>query len=137
MEFDFREIIASQITDTLLPASQPCLLSPDAVRRRAPPPPPPPIMNTAPAPTATITATPSVVNPGAAWRSSWHTTDANDISIEGIGEVPCCRDTDCQANRVDELPPVAHGDGGSTDATARVTVNVRRRRQSARSRNRM
>src|ERR1700739_2528870 len=57
-------------------------------KKAAPPPPPPPAASAAPAPTATITASPNVVNAGGSVVLAWRTTDATDISIDGIGTVP-------------------------------------------------
>ena len=42
----------------------------------------------APAPTAQITATPTVVSAGDQVQLSWRTTDAASVSIDGIGDVP-------------------------------------------------
>ena len=53
-----------------------------------PPPPPPPAAETGAAPTATITATPDNISPGDKVILSWKTTDATDVSIDGIGAVP-------------------------------------------------
>jgi peptidoglycan-associated lipoprotein len=50
-------------------------------------PPPPPPINSIPAPTAEITATPTAINPGDSVLLTWHTTDSKYVSIEGIGEV--------------------------------------------------
>jgi peptidoglycan-associated lipoprotein len=89
----------------------------------APPPPPPPTMSTA-APTATITASPSVVNPGDGVALTWHTTDANDVSIDGIGKVPSSGTQTVNPTSSTNYHLVARGDGGSADATTRVTVNT-------------
>ncbi len=88
----------------------------------APPPPPPPAMN-APAPTATIGASPSVVAAGQASALTWHTTDATDVSIDGIGKVPSSGTQTVNPTVSTNYHLVARGDGGSTDATTRVTVN--------------
>ena len=58
---------------------------PAATRKQEPPPPPPPPSPTSPAPTATITVTPSSINPGGSAVLAWRTTDATDVSIEGLG----------------------------------------------------
>jgi peptidoglycan-associated lipoprotein len=93
-------------------------------KKAAPPPPPPPISNTGPAPTATITATPSVVNAGGSVVLSWRTTDATDVSIDGIGAVPTAGTRTVNPTESTNYHLVARGNGGSTDATARVTVNA-------------
>jgi peptidoglycan-associated lipoprotein len=89
----------------------------------APPPPPPPPAMTAPAPTASITASPTVVNPGDGVALTWHTTNANDVSIDGIGKVPSSGTQTVNPTSSTNYHLVARGDGGSTDATTRVTVN--------------
>jgi peptidoglycan-associated lipoprotein len=93
-------------------------------KKAAPPPPPPPITNNAPAPTATITATPSAVNAGGSVVLAWRTTDATDVSIDGIGAVPTSGTRTVNPSESTNYHLVAKGDGGSTDATARVTVNA-------------
>ena len=92
-------------------------------KKAAPPPPPPPPAITAPAPTASITATPSVVNAGEGVALTWHTTNANDVSIDGIGKVPSSGTQTVNPTSSTNYHLVARGDGGSTDATTRVTVN--------------
>ncbi len=90
----------------------------------APPPPPPPPTVTAPPPTANITATPTVVNPGDGVALTWHTTNANDVSIDGIGKVPTSGTQTVNPTSSTNYHVVARGDGGSADATTRVTVNA-------------
>ena len=78
----------------------------------------------APAPTAQITATPTVVSAGDQVQLSWRTTDATSVSIDGVGDVP--------ASGVRAVTPavstsyhlVARGEGGSAEASARVTVTA-------------
>jgi hypothetical protein len=59
-------------------------------KKKAPPPPPaetaPP--TSVPAPTAQITIAPTVISAGDQAVLSWHTTDASNVSIDGIGAVP-------------------------------------------------
>jgi peptidoglycan-associated lipoprotein len=92
-------------------------------KKAAPPPPPPPITNNTPVPTATITAAPNVVAAGGSVVLSWRTTDATDVSIEGIGAVPTSGTRTVNPAESTNYHLVARGDGGSADATARVTVN--------------
>ena len=56
-------------------------------KKAVPPPPPPPPSPTSPAPTATITVTPSTIDPGGSAVLAWRTTDATDVSIDGLGTV--------------------------------------------------
>ena len=92
-------------------------------KKAAPPPPPPPAPASAPAPTATITASPNVVNAGGSVVLAWRTTDATDISIDGIGTVPSSGTRTVIPAESTNFHLVAKGDGGTVDATARVTVN--------------
>jgi peptidoglycan-associated lipoprotein len=78
----------------------------------------------APAPTAQITATPSVISAGDQVQLSWRTTDATSVSIDGIGEVPSTGVKTVTPSATTSYHLVARGDGGSTDASARVTVNA-------------
>ena len=89
----------------------------------------PPTSNTAPplsgpAPTAQLTATPTTITAGDQVVLSWRTTDANSISIDGIGDVPSSGVKTVTPTESTSYHLVARGDGGSADATARVTVNA-------------
>jgi len=89
-------------------------------KKVAPPPPPPP--PAPPAPTASLSASPNSVNKGDSTTLTWQTTNATDVSIDGVGSV--------DANGSKQVTPtdsttyhlVAKGAGGTQDATARVTV---------------
>jgi peptidoglycan-associated lipoprotein len=91
-------------------------------KKQAPPPPPPP--PPPPSPTASITASPNSVDKGMTTTLTWQTTNATDVSIDGIGAV--------QPNGSQQVTPadsttyhlVAKGAGGTQEATARVTVNA-------------
>ena len=90
--------------------------------------PPPPIETAppaaaAPAPTAQLTATPTVISAGDQVQLSWRTTDATSVSIDGIGDVPTSGVRTVSPSTSTSYHLVARGDGGSADATARVTVN--------------
>jgi peptidoglycan-associated lipoprotein len=78
---------------------------------------------TAPAPTATLTATPTVISAGEQVQLTWRTTDAAAVTIDGLGDVPSTgvRTVTPAASTTYHL--VARGEGGSADASARVTVN--------------
>lgn len=88
-------------------------------KKAAPPPPPPP---PPPQPTASLTANPNSIQRGESTTLSWQTTNATDVSIEGIGAV--------QPNGSQQVTPTesttyrltARGAGGTQEATARVTV---------------
>jgi peptidoglycan-associated lipoprotein len=87
----------------------------------APPPPAPPA-ETAPAPTADITVTPGTINPGQSAVLNWTTTNATDVSIDGIGAVETGGTKTVSPTQTTTFHLVARGDGGSTDATATLTV---------------
>jgi peptidoglycan-associated lipoprotein len=75
-----------------------------------------------PAPTAQLTASPTNITAGDQVVLSWRTTDAKSISIDGIGDVPSAGVKTVIPTESTSYHLVARGDGGSADATARVTV---------------
>jgi peptidoglycan-associated lipoprotein len=78
---------------------------------------------TGPAPTAQLTATPTTITAGDQVVLSWRTTDATNILIDGVGDVPSSGVKTVTPTTSTSYHLVARGDGGSADATARVTVN--------------
>jgi peptidoglycan-associated lipoprotein len=91
-------------------------------KKAVPPPPPPPPAATSPAPTASITVTPSSINPGGGAVLAWRTTDATEVSIDGIGTVNAYGTQNVTPTESTNYHLVARGPGGSTDATASLTV---------------
>jgi len=89
-----------------------------------PPPPEAPPVAATPAPTAQITATPNVISAGDQVQLSWRTTDATSVSIDGIGDVPTSGVKTVTPTQATTYHLVARGQGGSTDASASVTVNA-------------
>jgi peptidoglycan-associated lipoprotein len=87
----------------------------------APPSAPPP---TAPAPMATITANPTTIEPGGSSTLTWHTTDASNVSIVGLGTVASSGTQTVTPTQTTSYHLVAQGDGGTADATATVTVST-------------
>jgi len=89
-------------------------------KKVAPPPPPPPPPPAAP--TASISVSPSSIQTGQSASLTWQTSNATDVSIDGIGAV--------QANGSQSVSPTesttyhltAKGAGGTQEATARLTV---------------
>jgi peptidoglycan-associated lipoprotein len=89
-------------------------------KKAAPPPPPPP--PPPPAPTASISVNPNSIQAGQSASLTWQTSNATDVSIDGIGAV--------QPNGSQAVTPaasttyhlIAKGAGGSQEATARLTV---------------
>ena len=113
----FRNTLAGCVAAAALLFSTGCHKKPVA-----PPPPPPPPAGSSP--TATLTATPSSVAPGQKVTLNWKTTDATDVSIDGIGPVETAGVKTVTPTQSTDYHLVARGPGGSTDATARVTVGA-------------
>jgi len=94
-----------------------------ACHKKTPPPPPPPPPPPA-APTASLSADPNTVQKGQSTTLTWQTSNATDVSIDGIGAV--------QPNGSQSVTPsdsttytlTAKGAGGTQTATARVTVTT-------------
>jgi len=90
-------------------------------KKKAPPPPPPAPPPPA-APTASISVSPSSIQAGQSASLTWQTSNATDVSIDGIGAV--------QPNGSQSVSPtdsttyhlVAKGAGGTQEASARLTV---------------
>jgi peptidoglycan-associated lipoprotein len=92
-------------------------------KKPLPPTPPPPAAAPAPAPTAQLTATPTVISSGDQVQLSWRTMDATSVSIDGIGDVPTSGVKTVTPTASTTYHLVARGEGGTADASARVTVN--------------
>jgi peptidoglycan-associated lipoprotein len=86
-----------------------------------PPPPPPPSM---PAPTASLSANPNTLDPGQPTTLTWQTTNATDVSIDGIGAVETSGSRQVTPADSTTYHLIAKGAGGTQEATARVTVNT-------------
>jgi peptidoglycan-associated lipoprotein len=85
-----------------------------------PPAPPAP----APAPTATLAANPSAVQPGQSSVLTWHTSNANEITIAGLGTLPASGSRSVTPGASTTYTLVAKGPGGTNEADARVTVTA-------------
>ena len=90
-------------------------------KKAAPPPPPPP--PPPPAPTATLTANPESIEKGQSATLTWQTSNATDISIDGIGAVQPNGSQPVTPTESTTYTLTAKGAGGTQTATARVTVN--------------
>ena len=77
-----------------------------------------------PAPTAQLTATPSTISAGDQVVLNWRTTDATTVTIDGVGDVPTSGVKTVTPTNSTSYHLVAKGEGGTADATARVTVNA-------------
>jgi len=86
-----------------------------------PPPPPPPPAPTSP--TASLSANPNTVDHGQPTTLTWQTTNATDVSIDGVGPVETSGSRQVTPTDSTTYHLVAKGAGGTQDATARVTVN--------------
>jgi peptidoglycan-associated lipoprotein len=91
-------------------------------KKAAPPPPTPPPSPTTP--TASLSANPNTVNQGQPTTLTWQTTNATDVSIDGIGAVDASGSRQVTPTDSTTYHLVAKGPGGTQDATARVTVNA-------------
>ena len=89
-------------------------------KKVAPPPPPPP--PPPPAPTATLNASPTSIQRGQTATLTWQTTNATDVTIEGVGPVQPSGSQTVSPTESTSYRLIARGAGGTIDATARVTV---------------
>lgn len=79
---------------------------------------------TAAPPTATITADPLAIDLGQSVVLNWRTQNATSATIDGIGEVNLNGTQTVSPSNSTEFHLTAKNDGGSTEATVRVTVRV-------------
>lgn len=91
-----------------------------AAQATPPTPPPPPA-----APTATLAASPGVIQQGQSTTLTWQTNNASDITIEGLGTVSASGSKTISPGSSTTYTLTAKGPGGSQNASARVTVNAR------------
>jgi peptidoglycan-associated lipoprotein len=82
--------------------------------------PPPPV-----APTATLAANPGVIQQGQSTVLTWHTTNATEITIAGLGALPPSGSRSVVPSLSTTYTLVAKGPGGTKDTSARGTVNTR------------
>jgi peptidoglycan-associated lipoprotein len=88
------------------------------VAKVTPPAPPAP-----PAPTATLAANPSVIQSGQSTTLTWQTTNADHITIQGLGIVASSGTRTLTPNQSTMYTLTAKGPGGTQDATASIAVN--------------
>ena len=91
-----------------------------AAQATPPTPPPPPA-----APTATLAASPDVIQQGQSTTLTWQTNNASDITIDGLGTVPAAGSKTISPGSSTTYTLTAKGPGGSQNASARVTVNAK------------
>jgi len=92
-------------------------------KKPVPPPAPPPPPVVTPAPTAEITATPTLITAGDQAVLTSRTTNATSASIDDIGDVPTSGTKTVTPSTSTTYHLTARGEGGTAEATARVTVN--------------
>jgi peptidoglycan-associated lipoprotein len=85
-------------------------------------PPTPPVAPPAVQPKATLSISPESIDRGGTATLTWSTQDATDINIDGIGNVQPTGSQKVSPNTSTTYRLTATGPGGSTDATARLTV---------------
>src|SRR6202041_718554 len=88
-------------------------------KKAAPPPPPPPPISS---PTASISVSPDTIQAGQSATLSWQTSNATDVSIDGIGAVQPSGSQQVNPTDSTTYHLTAKGSGGSQDATTRLTV---------------
>jgi peptidoglycan-associated lipoprotein len=91
-------------------------------KKVAPPPPPPP--PAPPAPTASLTANPNSIQAGQSTTLTWETSNATDVSVDGIGAVQASGSQQVTPSTSTTYHLTAKGAGGTQEATARVTVTA-------------
>jgi peptidoglycan-associated lipoprotein len=76
-----------------------------------------------PAPIATLSAKPDVIQQGQSAVLTWQTANATDITIEGVGPVSASGSRSVSPTTSRTYTLVARGAGGTGQAAARITVN--------------
>ncbi|MBZ5680087.1 MAG: peptidoglycan-associated lipoprotein Pal [Acidobacteriia bacterium] len=89
-------------------------------KKAAPPPPPPP--PAPPSPTASISVDPNTIQKGQSATLAWQTSNATDVSIDGIGAVQPSGSQSVSPADSTTYHLTAKGAGGTQEATARITV---------------
>lgn len=85
----------------------------------------PPAAPAPPTPTATLAATPEVIQEGQSTMLTWKTENASNVTIEGLGTLPPSGSKPVTPNGSTTYTLVAKGPGGTQDVSARVTVNAK------------
>ena len=94
-----------------------------ACKKKATPPPPPP-PPPPPTPTASISVNPSNIQQGQSATLTWETTNATDVSIDGIGAVQPSGSQIVTPADSTTYNLTAKGAGGTQNATTRLTVTA-------------
>ena len=88
-----------------------------AAKVQAPPPP-------APEPTVTLTVSPADITEGQSASLTWEAQNATDVTLESMGSVEASGSKTVNPSQSTTYRIVAKGPGGSSNATARLTVNT-------------
>ena len=89
------------------------------VAKVTPPPPPAP-----PQPTVTLSVYPSDINQGQSAKLTWEAQNATEVTLESIGNVESNGSKSVNPSESTTYRIVAKGPGGSSDASARLTVSA-------------
>jgi peptidoglycan-associated lipoprotein len=89
-------------------------------KKTAPPPPPPPPPPASP--TASISVSPDTIQAGQSSTLTWQTSNATDVSIDGIGAVQATGSQPVSPTDSTTYHLVAKGAGGTQEATTRLTI---------------
>jgi peptidoglycan-associated lipoprotein len=89
-------------------------------KKVAPPPPPPPPPPASP--TASISVSPDTIQTGQSATLTWQTSNATDVSIDGVGAVQPSGSQQVSPTDSTTYHLTAKGAGGTQDATTRLTV---------------
>ncbi|MGC2271726.1 MAG: peptidoglycan-associated lipoprotein Pal [Candidatus Sulfotelmatobacter sp.] len=89
-------------------------------KKAAPPPPPPP--PPPPSPTASISVSPDTIENGQSATLTWQTSNATDVSIDGIGAVQPSGSQSVSPADSTTYHLTAKGAGGTQEASTRLTV---------------
>src|SRR5271166_5527067 len=89
-------------------------------KKVAPPPPPPPPPPASP--TASISVSPDTIQAGQSSTLTWQTSNATDVSIDGIGAVQPSGSQSVSPTDSTTYHLVAKGAGGSQEASTRLTI---------------
>ena len=88
------------------------------VAKAAPPPPP------QPEPTVTLSVYPQEINKGQSAKLTWESKNATDVTIESLGSIDLNGSVSVNPADSTTYRIVAKGPGGTSDATARLTVST-------------
>jgi peptidoglycan-associated lipoprotein len=107
---------------TLLTVALASLLVVGGCKKKAAPAAAPPAAPPPPQPKATLSVSPESIQRGQSATLTWSTEDATTVTIEGIGGVDRSGSKAVTPSASTTYRLTAKGDGGSADATARLTV---------------